>query len=91
MGSGDELTLRFNAALKPVAEGFERDFLLLVDGWAKDADPNTAFSRSVEPLPFHGMSGYPYPATEHAARDAQSLNIRPALVFVRSIATNPTP
>ena len=44
---------------------WQRDFLLKVDGWAKDQDPNTAFGTSVEPLPFHGMSRYPYPATEH--------------------------
>ncbi len=36
-------------ALKP---GWKRDFLLLVDGWAKDADANTAFSTSVAPLHF---------------------------------------
>jgi hypothetical protein len=30
------------------------------DGWAKDADAHTAFGQSVEPLPFHAMSQYPY-------------------------------
>ncbi|HME05681.1 MAG TPA: FG-GAP-like repeat-containing protein, partial [Bryobacteraceae bacterium] len=56
MGSGDEVTLRFRAAdLPPLPQGWKRDFLLLVDGWAKDADANTAFSQSVLPLPFHGM------------------------------------
>ena len=57
MGSGDEVTLRFNASdLPPLPTGWKRDFLLLVDGWAKDADANTAFSQSVLPLPFHAMS-----------------------------------
>ncbi len=61
MGSGDELTLRFDPArLPPLRSGWKRDFLLLVDGWAKDADANTAYSKTVEPLPFHGMSAYPY-------------------------------
>jgi hypothetical protein len=65
MGSGDELRISFDArALPPVAAGWKRDFLLLVDGWSKDGDPNTAFSQTVEPLPFHGMSQYPYPAKE---------------------------
>lgn len=65
MGSGDELRISFDArALPPPAAGWERDFLLLVDGWSKDGDPNTAFSQSVEPLPFHGMSRYPYPDSE---------------------------
>ena len=31
----------------------------------KDGDLNTQCSETVEPLPFHGMSRYPYPATEH--------------------------
>jgi hypothetical protein len=61
MASGDELRLRFRAdALPPVAPGWRRSFLLKVDGWEKDQDANTAFSESVEPLPFHAMSGYPY-------------------------------
>ena len=63
MGSGDELKLRFRAdALPALPAGWRRDFLLKVDGWAKDRDPNTAYSSSVEPLPFHAMSVYPYPS-----------------------------
>lgn len=65
MGSGDELRLAFDVEAFPaIPEGWRRDFLLLVDGWAKDSDPNTAFSQTVEPLPFHAMSSYPYPASE---------------------------
>jgi hypothetical protein len=65
MGSGDEIRLLFPAtSLTVVAAGWRRDFLLFVDGWAKDGDANTAFSRTVEPLPFHGMSSYPYPPAE---------------------------
>jgi hypothetical protein len=65
MGSGDELQLSFDAAALPLLPpGWTRDFLLLVDGWAKDGDANTAFSQTVEPLPFHGMSAYPYPRHE---------------------------
>ena len=38
MGSGDEVRLRFRAAgLPALPAGWKRDFLLLVDGWAKDA------------------------------------------------------
>jgi hypothetical protein len=37
-----------------------RDYLVFLDGWAKDRDPNTLEALAVEPLPFHGMSGYPY-------------------------------
>ena len=71
MGSGDELQLSFDAGRLPaVPPGWKRDFLLLVDGWSKDADANTAFADSVEPLPFHGMSRYPYPASERFPDDA---------------------
>jgi hypothetical protein len=92
MGSGDELRLLFRAgglpALKP---GLKRDFLLLVDGWAKDGDYNTAFSQSVEPLPFHAMSSYPYPGAEHFPNDVEHrayrelYNTRPALRLVRPL------
>ena len=64
MGSGDEASLLFDAAvLPPVAAGWKRDFLLLVDGWAKDADANTAFSQTVLPLPYHGQKSYDTPPT----------------------------
>jgi hypothetical protein len=92
MGSGDELKLKFRAgSLPPVPAGFVRDFLLQVDGWAKDRDANTAYSTSVAPLPFHGMSRYPYPTGEHYPQDAfhksyaQEYNIRPALRLIRPL------
>jgi len=65
MGAGDALTVRFDASqAPPLKEGWQRDFLVFLDGWAKDRDPNTAEALYVEPLPFHGMSGYPYGADE---------------------------
>ena len=65
MGSGDCLTLRFDATkLPPVPEGWTRDYQIFFDGWAKDRDPNTIQALTVEPLPFHGMSGYPYDEEE---------------------------
>jgi hypothetical protein len=65
LGAGDALTLEFDArALPPLAEGLERDYLVFFDGWAKDRDPNTSEALYVTPLPFHGMSGYPYRADE---------------------------
>lgn len=61
MAPGDEATVEFDAAsLGPVRSGWERTFLLYTDGWIKDADLNTAFGNSVEPLPFHAMKQYPY-------------------------------
>jgi len=48
-----------------------RDYLVFLDGWAKDRDPNSVQALEVEPLPFHGMSGYPYRADESFPRDAE--------------------
>ncbi len=93
LGSGDEVRLRFaGGRLPPLPAGWRRDFLLDVDGWAKDADANTAYSQSVEPLPFHAMSAYPYPAAEHFPDDdehrrwRQTYNTRPALRLLRPLA-----
>ena len=66
LGSGDALRVHFDAsALPPLADGWTRDYLVFLDGWAKDRDPNTLEALSVEPLPFHGMSAYPYGPDEH--------------------------
>lgn len=80
LGSGDEVQVRFANSVPALPAGWKRDFLLLVDGWAKDADANTAYSQTVEPLPFHGMSRYPYPASERypQAEAARRYNTRPA-------------
>ena len=93
MGSGDEVKLQFPTAHLPrLPAGWTRDFLLLVDGWAKDADANTAFSESVLPLPFHGMSAYPYGAAEHFPGDPDHIRYReefltrPALKLIRPLA-----
>jgi tetratricopeptide (TPR) repeat protein len=92
VGSGDEVSLQFPlSVLQAPLAGMTRDFLLKVDGWAKDRDPNTAFSSTVQPLPFHGMSQYPYPASEHFPRDAahdsyqRTYNTRPALVLLHPL------
>ncbi|HXO40562.1 MAG TPA: CRTAC1 family protein, partial [Thermoanaerobaculia bacterium] len=92
VGSGDEVRLRFAGGRLPaLPAGWRRDFLLDVDGWAKDADANTAYSQSVEPLPFHAMSAYPYPASERFPDDAEhrrwreTYNTRPALQILRML------
>jgi hypothetical protein len=86
MGSGDEMTLKFEAPAPP-PPGWTRDFLLKVDGWAKDRDPNTAHSTTVEPLPFHEMSRYPYlPSERHPDAEYQRrYNTRPALQLIRPL------
>ena len=81
MGSGDELSLEYPAlSLPPLKQGWSRDFLLLVDGWAKDADANTAFSDNVMPLPFHAMSAYPYKTSEHFPRRRHARTVCPRVL-----------
>ena len=61
MNAGDEISLEFIASDLPrLPENWRRDFLFYNDGWLKDGDLNTAHGQTVEPLPFHGMSAYPY-------------------------------
>ncbi|MSR47991.1 MAG: hypothetical protein EXS13_13185 [Planctomycetes bacterium] len=74
MSAGDAIDLRFDATTTPPKPDLARTYLVFFDGWAKDADPNTLFSQTVEPLPFHGMSGYPYRADEHYPDDDDHLD-----------------
>ena len=70
LNAGDEITVEFDAARLPsLKPGWVRDFILYSDGWDKDGDINTLTSQTVEPLPFHGMSAYPYPESEHYPDD----------------------
>jgi hypothetical protein len=57
MNAGDELQVRFPEA-PPVADGHVRDFIVVSDGWEKDGDYNTTFSRTVLPLPTHDTGRY---------------------------------
>ena len=57
MNAGDELRLSF-AAPAPPAKGWTRDFVLIGDGWVKDGDFNTSYSKTVLPLPAHGRPDY---------------------------------
>jgi hypothetical protein len=70
-GPGDEITVEFDAGLVPaLPDGWSRDFLIYTVGWLKDADFNTGAGQMVEPLPFHGMSRYPYgPAERYPESD----------------------
>ena len=65
MAPGDELTVSFSIAdLPPLEPGWERDLFLMLDGWAKDGEPNTVTGNRPEPLPYRAMRQYPYPASE---------------------------
>jgi hypothetical protein len=60
MNAGDEMALRFPEA-RAKAAGLVRDFVLVGDGWVKDGDFNTTFSRTVLPLPTHASGRYETP------------------------------
>jgi len=63
--TGDELSIAFDArALPKLPAGWKRTFLLYSDGFSKEMDINSASPDQVTPLPFHGMSRYPYRAPE---------------------------
>jgi len=69
LGTGDEVAIRFAAPREPPPDGWRRDFLVYLHGWVKDGDMNTVWGDRVAPLPFHGMSGYPYPPSENFPDD----------------------
>ncbi len=60
IGAGDAITIRFAVPEQPVPEGWRRDFLLHSVGWDKDADLNTVYGQSSDPLPFREMKSYPF-------------------------------
>jgi Tfp pilus assembly protein PilF len=83
MNAGDELALRF-AAPPPPPAGWVRDYVIAGDGWVKDGDYNSTFSRTVQPLPYHARSEYDTPPGKledewvyrHHAQDWQNYQTR---------------
>jgi Flp pilus assembly protein TadD len=57
MNAGDEISLRFVAPPPPRA-GWVRDYVIIGDGWIKDGDYNSTFSKTVAPLPYHAVNEY---------------------------------
>lgn len=60
MNAADEIQLRFTE-INSVEAGWQRDFVLVGDGWVKDGDYNTTFSTTLRPLPSHGDPTYDEP------------------------------
>ena len=60
VASGDELSMRFKEQPPPPA-GWVRDFVIVGDGWIKDGDFNSTFSKTVLPLPYHAKDLYVIP------------------------------
>ena len=94
LGSGDALRLRFDATqAPPLKPGYRRDFLVYLDGWAKDRDPNSIAVEFVEPMPFHAMSGFPYGPDESFPNSAahkawrKEWNTRDSKSWIEPLAT----
>jgi tetratricopeptide (TPR) repeat protein len=60
MNAGDEMSFRFKAPESP-ATGWVRDYVIVGDGWIKDGDYNSTFSKTVLPLPYHAKNEYTTP------------------------------
>jgi Flp pilus assembly protein TadD len=91
---GDEISLSFDAEkLPPLPQGWVRTFLLYADGFSKEMDINSASPDQVGPLPFHGMSKYPYtwpetyPLTKERQRYLETYNTRVVASPVPKIET----
>jgi hypothetical protein len=77
MATGDEMTVRFSPrGLPALRAGWKRDFFLCASGYAKDGEPNTAYSRTVTPLPFRSMYNYPYGPGSYPDDPAQRVYLR---------------
>jgi hypothetical protein len=76
-GSGEEIDAEFSAAsLPPLPVGWKRDYFFYANGFVKDMDFHEALPFTVADMPFHGMSAYPYPRSEHFPEDAGSVAYR---------------
>ena len=75
MNAGDEISLEFTATELPeLPNNWTRNFLFYNDGWLKDGDLNTAHGQTTKPLPFHGMSSYPYGPSDSYPNDPESID-----------------
>jgi len=72
MRQGDEVSFVFLDDIMPPTEGVERDYFLYACMWYKKLG-NRAYNFTVEPLPFYGMSAFPYPPTENYPYDSAHL------------------
>jgi len=63
---GDEVALSFDGtALGALPAGWTRTYLLYVDGFSKEMNLHSSSPDRLDPLPFHGMTRYPYAPPEH--------------------------
>lgn len=72
--TGDELVLSFDA-LPELPAGRKYTFLLYADGYSKEMDINSGSPDAVSPMPFKGMTKYPYGADERFPMNEDKLKI----------------
>ena len=73
-GSGEDIDVEFSTAtLPPLAPGWKRDYFFYANGFVKDMDFYEGSPFTVADMPFHGMSTYPYPESEHYPQDDQRM------------------
>jgi hypothetical protein len=73
-GSGEDIDLEFSDSRLPnLPTGWKRDYFFYANGYVKDMDYYEAMPFTVGAMPFHGMSGYPYPKAEHFPETQDSL------------------
>ena len=73
-GTGEDMDLEFNASAQPVLPAhWVRDYFFYANGFVKDMDFYEASPFTVDAMPFHAMSGYPYGRKEQYPDDAKHL------------------
>jgi tetratricopeptide (TPR) repeat protein len=73
-GSGEEIAAEFDETKLPAPPaGWKRDYFFYANGFVKDMDWWDASPFTVTQMPFHGMSKYPYPASESFPDDNGAL------------------
>lgn len=73
-GSGEEIDAEFGAdSLPTLPPHWKRDYFFYANGFVKDMDFYEALPFTVAQMPFHQMTTYPYPASEHYPENSHSL------------------
>lgn len=87
---GDEIALAFDAtALAALPRGWRRTFLVFADGFSKEMDLHSATPDALGPLPFHGMTRYPYGPPEAYPMTPERLAILER--YDTRVVTSPVP
>jgi tetratricopeptide (TPR) repeat protein len=73
-GSGEGVELEFEPqGLTKLPSGWIRDYFFYANGFEKDLDFYAAYAFTVEPLPKHGLSSYPYAEGKEYPADTEHL------------------